>query len=298
MKIGIFGRSIKQDDGPFLKKLFQILHDKQIEYAVHADFAHLISEHDLGNISTAYTLPIFEARDCQEGSFDFIISIGGDGTLLNTVSLVGRSNIPVVGINSGRLGLLADVNKHEIEQVFDLLQNGQFELDRRSLLCLNSDKHIFEGSNYALNEFTILKQDTSAMIIVHTYANGAFLNSYWADGIIVATPTGSTAYSLSCGGPIVHPDSRTFIITPIAPHNLNVRPVVIPDTFELTFAIEGRSPNFLCTLDSRYEIIDNTYKLSIKKADFDFCLARVMGERRDFFSTIRQKLMWGLDTRN
>lgn len=299
MRIGIFGRDVKKDDAPFFKKLFDALQTHQIEYAVYSDFVHQMADKNFYDIIPIAQLPIFEAKDCPKSRFDFILSIGGDGTLLNTVSLVGKSAIPVIGVNSGRLGLLADINKQEVEDTLVLLQNGHFELDRRGLLCLTSNKPLFEdGHNYALNEFTVLKQDTSAMIIVHVFANDIFLNSYWADGVIVATPTGSTAYSLSCGGPIVHPNSRTFLITPIAPHNLNVRPVVIPDTVELTFRIEGRNDNFLCTLDSRYKLIDKDYNLSVKKADFDFCLVRIMGDQRNFFTTIRQKMMWGLDTRN
>lgn len=298
MKIGLYSRTVKENDLDFTVALLASLRASGIETCFFEDYAAQLSAL-LPLIAHKDSMPTFKASDCQVGAFDFMVSIGGDGTLLNTVTLVKNSHIPVLGINTGRLGLLTDISKYEIAEAWQALLHGHYALDHRSLLELNSNPILFEGENYALNEFALLKQDTSAMIIVHTYIDGQFLNSYWADGIIVATPTGSTAYSMSCGGPIVHPDSRAFTITPIAPHNLNVRPIVVPDTVRITFKVEGRSPNFLCTLDSRYAMIDDSYELSIGKAEFDFCLVRLLtDEKRNFFTTIRQKLMWGQDTRN
>lgn len=297
MIVGIYSRTAKDADLTFIGELLQSLQSHNIAICLFEDY-----KAQLATSSLAYSishLPTFTHKDCKAGTFDFILSIGGDGTLLNTATLVKNSGIPVLGINTGRLGMLTDVGKQEIDEAWQLLINGQYIIDTRRLLELHSEPALFPNENYALNEFTLIKQDTSAMIIVHAYIDGEFLNSYWADGIIVATPTGSTAYSMSCGGPIVHPNSRSLTITPIAPHNLNVRPVVIPDTAKLTFKIEGRSLNFLCTLDSRYAIIDNTYELSVSKAAFDFQLVRLRSkDSYDFFSNIRQKLMWGQDKRN
>jgi NAD+ kinase len=297
IKVGLYSRTVKETDAYFINQLIASLRNAGIKVLLYNEYAAQIADL-LPEIPLADTR-CFTAADCQPNAFDFLLSIGGDGTLLNTVGLVKNSNIPVLGINTGRLGLLTDVGKSEIDHAWQALLQGKYCLERRSLISLDSQPALFENTNYALNEFAIVKQDTSAMIVVHTYIDNVFLNSYWADGIIVATPTGSTAYSMSCGGPIVHPDSRAFTITPIAPHNLNVRPIVVPDTANISFKVEGRSPNFLCTLDSRSVIIDDSYQLSVRKSDFDFCLVRVLiDEQRNFFSTIRQKLMWGQDTRN
>lgn len=225
-----------------------------------------------------------------------MLSIGGDGTLLNTLELVRDSGIPVLGINTGRLGLLTDITRDQLNEAFTALETQKYQLDRRTLISLQSDILLFGNANFALNEFAIHKKDTSAMIVIHTYIDDEFVNSYWADGIIVATPSGSTAYSLSCGGPIIYPTTNAFVLTPVAPHNLNVRPVVIPDHCTISFEISGRSDNFLCSLDSRYETIDQHVKLTIKKANFTLNLVRL--EETHFFSTIRKKLMWGQDSRN
>src|SRR5690606_2152379 len=195
-------------------------------------------------------------------------SLGGDGTLLDTLSLVRNSNVPILGINTGRLGFLASTGKEDIEAAVNALRNKTYKEDKRTLIHVDSNKPIFEGANFALNEFSIHKKDTSSMITIHTYINGELLNSYWADGLIIATPTGSTGYSLSCGGPIIFPSSENFVITPIAPHNLNVRPIVVSDQSILSFEIEGRSDSFLCTLDSRYEAVDQTYQLAVRKETF------------------------------
>jgi NAD+ kinase len=225
-----------------------------------------------------------------------MLSIGGDGTFLETVSFVRDSTIPILGINTGRLGFLANVAKTEISEAIDSLARKKFTVEKRALLSVTKPENLFGEVNYGLNEITILKKDSSAMVTIHTYINGDYLNSYFADGLIVATPTGSTAYSLSCGGPLVMPGSQNFVITPIAPHNLNVRPLVISDNNIITLKVEGRSPNYLVSLDSRSETIDDSTELTLKKADFYIHLIKL--ENQHFFNTIRNKLLWGLDKRN
>ena len=233
----------------------------------------------------------FKARE-----FNFVITLGGDGTILAATTFVKDSNVPILGINLGRLGFLASIEKTRIKDAINLLVDGRFTVENRSLLCLESNTPLFGGDNFALNDFTILKRDTSSMISIHTYINGAYLNTYWADGVILATATGSTGYSLSCGGPIIFPNSGNFVITPVAPHNLNIRPIVISDESVVSFEIEGRADSFLCTLDSRHELITADYHLAIRKADFHIKLIQLQG--RGFMKTIRNKLAWGQDKRN
>lgn len=231
-----------------------------------------------------------------DGKIEFLISLGGDGTLLDTLSYVRDTNIPVLGINFGRLGFLASIGKEEISQMVQALLNRTYVVDKRSLLHLDANIPLFGEVPYALNEFTIHKKDTSAMVKIHTYLNGEFLNTYWADGLIVSTPTGSTGYSLSCGGPVVFPEANNFVITPVAPHNLNVRPLVVPDNNIISFEVEGRSDQFICTLDSRMEIIDSAVQLAVKREAFTLSLLRL--DDSNFLHTLRNKLLWGIDARN
>jgi NAD+ kinase len=231
-----------------------------------------------------------------DDSFDAMISLGGDGTLLDTVCLVGDKQIPVLGINFGRLGFLASLGKENLEAAVEALENRTYVLDKRGLLHLNSSIPLFGSEPFALNEFTIHKREFSPMIKIHTYLNGEFLNTFWSDGIIVSTPTGSTGYSLSCNGPVVFPDSESFVLTPIAPHNLNIRPIVVPSNNVLSFEVEGRVDDFICTLDSRKEVVDKKVQLAIKKEDFSFNLIRL--NENNFLRTLREKLTWGFDTRN
>ena len=227
---------------------------------------------------------------------DVIISLGGDGTFLNSIQFIKDSGIPVMGINMGRLGFLANVAKEEIEIALDKYFSGQYKIDSRELLQAQSENHVFGTFNYALNEITLHKKDSASMISIHAYVDGAFLNSYWADGLIISTPTGSTAYSLSCGGPIMTPSSNNILITPIAPHNLNVRPVVLSNTSELKLIVEGRSSTHLISLDSRSHTLSTKAEVTIKKSDFKINIIQLEGS--DFFSTMRNKLLWGLDKRN
>jgi NAD+ kinase len=215
---------------------------------------------------------------------------------ISTVSLVRDKNIPVLGINFGRLGFLAGIGKEDLKTAVSSLVNQTFVIDKRSLIHLDSNKKLFGQVPYAMNEFAIHKTDTSPMIKVHTYLNGEFLNTYWSDGLIVSTPTGSTGYSLSCGGPVVFPDSSSFVITPVAPHNLNVRPIVVPDANIISFEIEGRADQFICALDSRKEIVDKNVQLAVRRESFTISLVRL--NENNFLQTLRDKLSWGLDTRN
>jgi NAD+ kinase len=293
MKIAIYGRQFNNTVLPHVQQIFNILAEQNIETLVHDKYNHFIS----GKIFFPKKFQIYRNyQDLISSDVDVMISLGGDGTLLDTVTLIRDSNIPVIGINFGRLGFLASINKDDISSAINSLINKEYTLDKRVQLCIESELNLFGNENFALNDVTIHKRDTSAMMIVHAYLNGDFLNSYWADGLIVATPTGSTAYSLSCGGPIIFPGSGNMAVTPISPHNLNVRPIVLSDTNILSFEIEGRSSKYLLTCDSRTEVIDTSIKISVKKADFGINLMRLNNE--NYLSTLRNKLLWGIDTRN
>lgn len=293
MKIAIYGRQFNNTVLPHVQQIFNILAEQNIETLVHDKYNHFIS----GKIFFPKKFQIYRNyQDLMSSDVDVMISLGGDGTLLDTVTLIRDSNIPVIGINFGRLGFLASINKDDISSAIDSLINKEYTLDKRVQLCIESELNLFGNENFALNDVTIHKRDTSAMMIVHAYLNGDFLNSYWADGLIVATPTGSTAYSLSCGGPIMFPGSGNMVVTPISPHNLNVRPIVLSDTNVLSFEIEGRSSKYLLTCDSRTEVIDTSIKVRVKKADFGINLIRLNNE--NYLSTLRNKLLWGIDTRN
>lgn len=227
---------------------------------------------------------------------DAVFSLGGDGTFLETFLLVGRTEVPILGINMGTLGFLASIAKEQIKESLYLFFQGDYEIESRSLLSLHSNLQLFDGKAYALNECAILRKDTSAMIKVKGYINDQFLNTYWADGLMVSTPTGSTGYSLSCGGPLMMPDAKDFVITPVSPHNLNVRPLIVSDDSELRFEIVSRNRSFLISLDSRSETIETDIELTVKKAPFNAKLIRITGI--NFPDTIRNKLGWGFDKRN
>ncbi|GAB4238426.1 MAG: NAD kinase [Ekhidna sp.] len=227
---------------------------------------------------------------------DAVFSMGGDGTFLESLLLVGDTEVPILGINMGRLGFLASIAKEYIKESLFLLFQGEYEIESRSLISLESETPLFDGKCYALNECAILRKDTSSMIRIKSFINGQYLNTYWADGLMVATPTGSTGYSLSCGGPLMMPDARDFVITPVSPHNLNVRPLIISDDSELRFQIESRNRSFLISLDSRSETIESDVEIIIKKAKFEAKLIKIKGI--NFPDTIRNKLGWGFDKRN
>ncbi|GAA0877683.1 NAD kinase [Algoriphagus jejuensis] len=291
MKIALHALSFKAEYLFHVERLFQELENHQFEILVTEPMDRALKM--LGNNRLTYWL-IENEGDLK--SADFLISIGGDGTLLDAVCLIGPLEIPILGLNTGRLGFLATAATDRIGEAIDNLATGNFQTESRSLISLECSRRLFNGINFALNEFTIHKRDTSSMITVHTYIDGKYLNSYWADGLIVSTPTGSTGYSLSCGGPLITPAAKSFVITPVSPHNLNVRPIIISDDSEISFEIEGRSEKFLISLDSRSTSISSEIKLSVKKELFSAKLIKL--PNLHFFDTLRQKLNWGFDMRN
>lgn len=293
MQIVVYGRIAKEKDFPIIQSFFDILAEESINAYVNTTYLESLK----GNIEFKNDVGIFEGYlDFKTRKFDYVITLGGDGTILNAVAEVRDSNTPILGINLGRLGFLASIEKTKIHETIKLLKEGRYTYSERTLLQVESNHPVFGDIPYALNDCTFLKRDTSSMIVIHTYINGAYLNSYWADGLIISTPTGSTGYSLSCGGPIIFPNSGNFVITPVAPHNLNVRPIVISDNSVISFEVEGRAENFLCTLDARFETITSDYQLAVRKCDFNIKLIQLHG--RNFMHTIREKLTWGIDSRN
>ena len=292
MKVAIYSRVLDSDQHPAVQQLFDELVKKNIEIIISRPFFESIRHSIRFSIGPA----VFHDSSNLDTSIDFLISLGGDGTLLDTVTLVKNKNIPVLGINFGRLGFLASMGHEELQTAIQALMDRTYVIDKRSLIHLDANNPVFNDMPYGLNEFAIHKTDTSPMIKIHTYLNGEFLNTYWADGVIVATPTGSTGYSLSCGGPIVFPESGSFVITPVAPHNLNVRSIVVPDNNIISFEVEGRTDNFICALDSRKEIVDKKIQLAVRKEAFTISLVRL--NENNFLQTLRSKLSWGLDTRN
>lgn len=281
--------SIQQQD---VQLFFDELAAENIQPVLFSDFYRQAQHH----LKLPSNTEVFCKHEELKDDIDFLISLGGDGTLLDTVTLVRDKNIPVVGINFGRLGFLASIGPEEVKEAVKALALRAFIIDRRSLIHLDSNIPLFNDVPYALNEFAIHKRDVSPMIKIHTYINGELLNTYWADGLILATPTGSTGYSLSCAGPVVFPESGSFVLTPIAPHNLNVRPIVIPDNTIVSFEIESRADEVICALDSRRELVDKNVLLAIRKESFHLNLARL--NENNFLQTLRNKLSWGLDKRN
>jgi NAD+ kinase len=285
VNILLYFQSLKEEDHSIVHYVIDYLHESGI------------------NIFSVERVEIFEdnplvkyVNKTELQGIDITLTLGGDGTMLKAANLVSKHGIPIIGINLGRLGFLSSIEKTKINEAINKLKNGLYKIEERSMIELKCNYPLFDGNQYALNDFTLHKRDTSSMITIHSFINGTYLNTYWADGIIVATPTGSTGYSLACGGPIIFPESNSFVVTPIAPHNLNVRPIIINDDVEISFEIEGRADNFLCTLDSRYETITDEYKISISKSSYSTKL--ILLEGSSFGKTIREKLLWGLDKRN
>lgn len=293
MLVALYNRSFEAEDIPTLQRIIHKLEGYGLHMLFFDDFYRrmqpfiTLQEAPAGFFSGSRDLP---------ANVEMMFSFGGDGTMLDTVTFVGASNIPLIGINLGRLGFLAAISEDEVDDALNALMQGSYTIEKRSLLHLDANVPLFGDSPFGLNEFTIHRKDSSSMIKIHTYLNGEFLNTYWADGLIVATPTGSTGYSLSCGGPVVFPQASNFVITPVAPHNLNVRSIVVPDDGIISFEVEGRSDAFLCTLDSRSEAITSDMQLAIRKENFTISLVRP--HEHNFLKTIRQKLYWGIDKRN
>ncbi|MDX1478228.1 MAG: NAD kinase [Saprospiraceae bacterium] len=294
MRILIYGQRVAEKQLPYIQDLLLTIDEEEMECLVHTPYLEKLNAH----VKVPARAKAFDGTDADfaANNIDFVISLGGDGTILSAVTMIKDRQLPVLGINMGRLGFLASIENTFASQAIQMLARGMYTIEERTMIYLETDEKIFAGQRFALNDFTLHKRDTSSMITIHTYINGDFLTSYWADGLIVSTPTGSTGYSLSCGGPIVFPNSGNFIITPVAPHNLNVRPIVISDTSVISFEIEGRSSNYLCTLDSRSEVVTSDHQLAVRKCDFKTRL--VLLDNFSFLKTIHEKLTWGKDSRN
>ncbi|MFC5047244.1 NAD kinase [Aquimarina hainanensis] len=294
MKIGIYGQFYHENSGIYIQQLLETLDRNKVEVVIEKKFLELINLHD--DIDKSYShFSTFEELD---ESYDLFFSIGGDGTILKTVTYVRDLGIPIAGINTGRLGFLATIQKEEIKDSIELILNKKFYISPRSLLTIETSpkNDEFGVLNFAMNEVTVSRRNTTSMITVHTSLNDEYLNSYWADGLIVSTPTGSTGYSLSCGGPVITPDTESIVLTPISPHNLNVRPLVIPDNQEVKLKASGREDTYLVSLDSRIHTLKNDTTVIIKKAPFKINM--VVLEGNNFLKTLRKKMLWGEDKRN
>lgn len=292
MTFALFGRAVTDQMLPFLQEF--ILRLEQIDGATWI-FQPFFS-HIEGRVRFSKKPHFFRERSDIEGKVDFICTIGGDGTILDAVGLNGDSGIPIIGINMGKLGFLSSISKEGINPALDMILKGSYTIENRTMLMLHNGESLFPGFPFALNDLAIYKSDLQTMLTIRAYINDEFLNSYWADGLILATPTGSTAYSLSCTGPIVVPGSENFLITPIASHNLTVRPVVIRDDARIRINVEGDGEEYFIAMDSRKTKVTGNRELIVTKAGFPVRLVRLPGQH--FFKTIREKLNWGLDARN
>ncbi len=294
MKFAIFGKSFPESFNEAIYRLFEKLNRYSAEIYVYEPFFEFIK-------SNLFIIPKIEGvfrtkTELEEKGIDVVFSIGGDGTFLECVAFLERTSIPVVGINSGRLGFLAYISREELDLALEMIVKGKYTIEKRTMIAVETENNDFGNFNCGLNEIIVQKKDTSSMISVDVYINDDYMTTYWADGLIVSTPTGSTAYSLSAGGPIVVPESENFVITPIAPHNLTVRPIVLPDSVEIRLTIHGRSDEFLAALDARNVFLKNGSDLLLKKADYKLNMVRL--SHINYFSTLRNKLMWGMDKRN
>ncbi len=292
MRIALFSKSFPSYDTNFIQEIVQLLEAREAGLMIYEPFFRKIHE----NVVFRAEPQLFNSHQEIAGKVDYLFSIGGDGTLLDTIALVRDSGVPILGINLGRMGFLSSIAKERIGQAFEKLFQKRFTLDQRVLIRLESSKDLFGEMNYALNEVSIYRKSPLSMLKIEAHVDDELLNAYWADGLIVSTPTGSTAYSLSNGGPIILPGSSNFVITPIATHNLTVRPIVIPDSSKIRINVVGRISEFHINLDSRSALTDNSVEFTIMKEDFKINLLQLEGE--SYFKTIREKLMWGLDIRN
>ncbi len=292
MKIALFGKNFAEDRFIYFQQLIDKLKLSGISIAIYSPFYEFVK----GRAVFAETPVVFATFRNLDKDTDFLFSVGGDGTMLDAITIIRDSGIPIMGINLGRMGFLSSISKTEIGNAIDAVLEGNYTCEDRALLSVETGDNLFGDLNYALNEFTINKKDSGSMVLVHVFVNDLLLNSYWADGLIVSTPTGSTAYSLSCNGPIITPDSENFVITPIAAHNLTVRPVVIPDKSVIKIIVDGRMTQYLASLDSRSVVIQSSAEVLVRKASFTVKL--VQPRNYNFFTTIRQKLLWGQDIRN
>ncbi|SFD07041.1 NAD kinase [Flavobacterium phragmitis] len=294
MKIAIYGQYYQNSTEPIIKDIFMFFNSNNVEMVIEENFLNMLYEKQL--VKKEYKT--FSPSTALDNSFEMLISIGGDGTILRAAAFVRNSGVPLLGINAGRLGFLAKVQKENIDILLQYVIDQNYTTSERTLLGLTAEplNEAFEELNFAMNEVTVSRKDTTSMITVETYLNNEYLNSYWADGLIISTPTGSTGYSLSCGGPILTPDVKSLVITPIAPHNLTARPLVIPDDTEITLRVTGREDQYLVSLDSRISSVKNESTLKIKKTDYKIKMVEIPGET--FLKTLRNKLLWGEDKRN
>ncbi|MEA9411337.1 NAD kinase [Flavobacterium sp. PL02] len=294
MKVAIYGQYYLNSTDPIIKDIFVFFTSNNVEMVIEANFLKMLHEKKI--IEKEYKT--FSSHTELDSSFEMLISIGGDGTILRAATLIRNSGVPILGINAGRLGFLATVQKENIAAFMQFVIDKKYTVSERTLLSLTTEprNEAIEELNFAMNEVTVSRKDTTSMITVDTYLNGEYLNSYWADGLIISTPTGSTGYSLSCGGPILTPDVNSLVITPIAPHNLTARPLIIPDNTEIKLRISGREDHYLISLDSRIASVKNESILTIKKTDFKINMVEIPGET--FLKTLRNKLLWGEDKRN
>ena len=292
MRAAIYSRVMEEDQQSEVQVFFDELAKQVIQPVIWQHFYEQIRD----KINLPADTKTFSLSEHLSDDIEFIISLGGDGTLLDTVTLVRDRDISVMGINFGRLGFLASIGRDEVKTAVKAIAKRSYIIDRRTMIHLDADLPLFGNIPYGLNEFSVHKRDTDPMIKIHTYLNGEFLNTYWADGLIVATPTGSTGYSLSCGGPIVFPESGSFVITPVAPHNLNVRSLIVPDDNIISFEVESRSENIICALDSRRELVGRNVQLAVRKESFPVNLVRL--SENNFLQTLHNKLTWGMDRRN
>ena len=294
MKVAIYGQYYQNSTEPIINDIFVFFNKNNVEMIIESHFLMMLNERKI--VENKYKT--FTSHTELDSSFDMLISIGGDGTILRAATLVQDSGVPILGINAGRLGFLATVQKENIATFLQLVLDKKYTISKRTLLSLSSSSpnKSIEEMNFAMNEITVSRKDTTSMITIDTYLNGEYLNSYWADGLIISTPTGSTGYSLSCGGPILTPDVKSLVITPLAPHNLNARPLVVPDETEIRLKVTGREANYLVSLDSRVTSVKNESILTLKKTPFEINMVEIQGET--FLKTLRNKLLWGKDKRN
>jgi NAD+ kinase len=293
MKVAIYSRGIDAHQEASASQLLQELRVHKADLLVWEPLARALNN---SNLLYGIQYEVFSSHMALDESVDCLISLGGDGTMLDTATLIRDKAIPLLGINFGRLGFLATIGKEEMHHAVESLVGRTYHIDQRSLIHVDANHPLFEDAPFAMNELVVHKTENSSMIKVHCYINGEFLNTYWCDGLIVSTPTGSTGYNLSCNGPILFPDSASFAITPIAPHHLNVRPIVVPDSDIISFEVESRTNTFLCSIDARRQVLETKTQVAVRKESFTIGFMRL--NENTFLETLRTKLTWGVDKRN
>lgn len=292
MRVAIYGKKVNKQTSPYFVEVVKVLSDFGWDLVLEEELKQIL----INKIGISENYDVFNNHQDFQTGIDLAISMGGDGTFLKTVSYIRSSGVPIMGINTGRLGFLANISKEQIHNTMNQVRDKNYEFQKRSLLRVNTEDDLFGEDNFALNELTLHKKDTSSMVTVHASLDNKYLNSYWADGLIVSTPTGSTAYNLSCGGPIITPGCQVHILTPVAAHNLNVRPMVVPDHLPISLSVEGRDRSYLLSLDGNSKSIKQGENVVVTKAEFMINVIKF--EDNNFLDTIRNKMLWGIDTRN